>query len=227
MPIHAPAPAPHFRETPGRALIRALLLAIICAHAGAFLTAKDKSPIQYKIPIPTPPDFSTLDWLQGQWTGKTLSNGAPGEAHLSVSPDLEKHFLVFRGEISLPATPTVPALKESWMGILSPSPEGAGFILRVFSSTGFMTRYRMTSDGAELHWNPEGGEAPPPGWLFRRTWARTGPDEFSETVQVAPPGKAFFDYFTAKFARVTAPAKSNPAKPTPPKSTPAKPSPAP
>lgn len=113
------------------------------------------------------------------------------------------------------------------MGILSPSPEGAGFILRVFSSTGFMTRYRMTSDGAELHWNPEGGEAPPPGWLFRRTWARTGPDEFSETVQVAPPGKAFFDYFTAKFARVTAPAKSNPAKPTPPKSTPAKPSPAP
>ena len=208
-------------ENRGRALIRVLLLAFICAMTGAILAGKDKPPVQYKIPIPTPPDFSTLDWLQGQWTGKTLSNGAPGEAHLSVSPDLEKHFLVLRGDVSLPATPTVPALKESWMGILSPSPDGVGFILRVFASTGFMTRYRLTVDGAELHLNPEGGEAPPPGWLFRRIWVRTGPDEFSETVQVAPPGKAFFDYFTAKFARVTAPAKPATPNPAPAKSAPA------
>ena len=88
------------------------------------------------------------------------------------------------------------------MGILSASPDGTGFILRVFSSTGFITRYRLTVDGAEVHLNPEGGDSPPPGWLFRRIWARTGPDEFTETVQAAPPGKAFFDYYTAKFARV-------------------------
>jgi len=144
-------------------------------------------------------------------TVRNLSEESPGEVQLSVSPDLEKHFLVFRGEVVLAATRTVPATKESWLGILSTSPGGTGFILRVFSSTGFITRYRLTVDGAEVHLNPEGGDSPPPGWLFRRIWARTGTDEFSETVQAAPPGKAFFGYYTAKFTRVPLPAKTAPA----------------
>jgi hypothetical protein len=191
--------------------VRALILALIGALASAPLAAKEKPPTQYQIPIPAPPDFSALDWLQGQWIGKTLAKSPPGDVQLSVNPDLEKHFLVFRGEVSLAATATVPATKESWLGILSASPDRAGFILRVFSSTGFMTRYRLTVNGPELHLNPEGGDSPPPGWLFRRIWARTGPDEFSENVQAAPPGKAFFDYYTVKFARVNTPPKTNAA----------------
>jgi len=170
-----------------------------------------KPPVQYQIPIPTQPDFSALDWLEGQWSGKTLPNSPPGNVQLSVSPDLEKHFLVFRGEVSLAATETVPATQESWMGILSASPDRGGFILQVFSSTGFITRYRLTVDGPEFHLNPEGGDSPPPGWLFRWIWARSGRDEFSETVQAAPPGKAFFDYYTVKFARVPAAPKTNAA----------------
>jgi hypothetical protein len=195
----------------GGALVRVLIGTLICALAGATSAAKDKPPVQYQIPIPTPPDFSALDWLQGQWTGKTTSNSPPGEVQLSVSPDLEKHFLVFRGQVSLAATRTVPATRESWLGILSGTPGGTGFILRVFSSTGFITRYRLTVDGAEVHLNPEGGDSPPPGWLFRRIWTRIGTDEFSETVQAAPPGKAFFGYYTAKFARVPPSAKTAPA----------------
>ena len=208
--IRPPAPSPPHVKTRGGALVRVLLLALIGVVPGATLAAKDKPPVQYKIPVPTLPDFSGLDWLQGQWTGRTLPNGPRGDVQLSVSPDLENHFLVFRSEVSLAATPTVPATKESWMGILSPSLDGTGFILRVFSSTGFITRYRLTSEGPEFHLNPEGGESPPPGWLFRRIWARTGVDEFSETVQAAPPGKAFFDYYTVKFARVPAPPKTGP-----------------
>ncbi len=191
--------------------MRALILTLVCALAGGILPAKDKPPVQYKIPIPTPPDFSALDWLRGQWTGKTANNSPPGDVHLAVSPDLGNHFLIFRGEVSLAATPTVPAAKESWMGILSAGPDTTQFIMRVFSSTGFITRYRLMVEGAEVHLNPEGGDAPPPGWLFRRIWARTGTDEFAETVQVAPPGKAFFDYYTAKYARVPSPPKASPA----------------
>jgi hypothetical protein len=208
--IRPPAPSPHYVNACRGVRVRALVLTLIGALAAAPLVAKHKPPVQYQIPMPTQPDFSALDWLQGQWTGKTLPNSPPGDMRLSVSPDLEKHFLVFRGEVSIAATPTVPATKESWMGILSPSLDGAGFILRVFSSTGFITRYRLTGDGPEVHLNPEGGESPPPGWLFRRVWARTGIDEFSETVQAAPPGKAFFEYYTVKFARVPAPPKTSP-----------------
>jgi len=191
--------------------VRALILTLFCALVGVTLAAKDKPAVQYKISIPTLPDFSALDWIRGQWSGKTGSNSPPGDVQLSVSPDLGNHFLVFRGEVSLAATPTVPATKESWMGILSAGPDATQFILRVFSSTGFITRYRLIVEGAEVRLNPEGGDAPPPGWLFRRIWARTGSDEFAETVQVAPPGKAFFDYYTANFARVPFPPKSSPA----------------
>jgi hypothetical protein len=191
--------------------VRALFLALICSLAGATSVAKDKPPIKYQIPIPTLPDFSVLDWLQGRWTGKTNPNSPPGDVQLSVTADLEKHFLVLRGEVSLAATPAVPATKESWLGILSTSSDGTGFILQKFSSTGFITRYRLTVDEPELHLNPEGGDSPPPGWLFRMIWARTGPDEFTDTVQAAAPGKAFFDYYPADFARVPAPAKTTSA----------------
>jgi hypothetical protein len=188
-----------------RVLIPALIFALVCAT----LAAKDKPPVQYQIPIPAAPDFSALDWLQGRWTGKTIPPSPPGDLQLTVNPDLERHFVVFRGEVALAATATVPATRESWMGIISA--EGTNFILRVFSSTGFITRYRLIIEGAEIHLNPEGGDAPPPGWLFRRIWSRTGADEFAETVQAAPLGKAFFSYYSAKFSRVPPPAKTSPA----------------
>ena len=81
----------------------------------------------------------------------------------------------------------------------------------MFSSTGFITYYRVTVEGPQVRLNPEGGDRPPPDWLFRRVLERNGPAEFTETVQVAPPAKAFFDYYTAKLTRVPAPEKPNPA----------------
>lgn len=208
---------PHRVRIRSGMLLGALIVAMICWPGGGWLVGKEKPPIQYQISIPTPPDFSALDWLQGRWSGKTISNGVPGEVQLSITPDLEKHFLIFRGEVSLAATPNVPATKESWMGILSASPDHSGFILRMYSSRGFMTRYRMTVDEPEVRLDPEGGDNPPPGWLFRRIWARTGPDEITETVQAAPPGKAFFDWYAAKLTRLPPP----PTKDTPAKAAPA------
>jgi hypothetical protein len=193
-----------------RAPVRLLILALIWALTGLPSAAKEKPPTQYEIPIPPLPDFSALNWLNGQWNGQTNAN-PPGKLALAVNADLEKRVLIFRGELSLPATETVSATSESWLGVLSANPDGSGFILRVFSSTGFITRYRVTVDGPEIRLNPEGGDSPPPGWLFRRVWTRAAPTEFTETVQAAPPGKSFFDYYTAKFTRAAPPAKTNSA----------------
>jgi hypothetical protein len=195
----------------GRSRTCAFVLALACALVGAPLTAKDKPPVQYQIPLPAAPDFSGLDWLLGEWTGSTVESSPAGEVRLSVALELEKHFLLFRGQVSLAATPTVPATKESWMGVLSANPGGAGFTLRVFSSTGFITRYRVTVDGPQVRLNPDGGDRPPPDWLFRRVLERTGPGEFTEAVQAAPPAKPFFDYYTAKLTRAPSSPKTNPA----------------
>jgi len=106
-------------------------------------------------------------------------------------------------------------MKETCLGVLTPDRGAGGFLLRTFSSMGFITRYRLTVEGPEIHINPEGGEQPPQGWLFRTVIKRTEPQELVETVQVAPPNKGFFDYYTAKLDRVTVEEKAK-AAPTPP-----------
>ncbi len=186
-----------------------LIFSLGCMLGCTPLMAKDKPPVQYQIPIPAAPDFTPLEWLEGTWTGKTLPPSPPGDLKLSVTSDLDKHFLIFHAESSFAATATTPEAHESWMGVVSL--EGTNFVLRMFSSTGFITRYRLSIEGAEIHLNPEGGDAPPLGWLFRRVWSRTAADEFTETVQAAPPGKSFFNYYTAGMSRVPAPVKKSPA----------------
>jgi hypothetical protein len=199
----------------------AIILALACLIQAAPLSAKEKAPTIYQIPLPPKPDFSAVDWLVGEWAGKTIDQKAPGEIHLSVSYQLDKRLILLRGEASLQATKTSPAMKESWLGVLTSDRGSGGFLLRTFSSNGFITRYRVTVEGAEIHLNPEGGEQPPPGWLFRTVIKRTEPQEFVETVQAAPPNKSFFDYYTAKLNRAMAQekAKTPPTNP-PPTSTP-------
>jgi hypothetical protein len=197
--------------------MRSLLLALLCTLVALPAPAKDKPPANYRIPLPPRPDYEPLDWLVGEWTGKTGERSPEAELRLTVSYDLEKRFMIFREEISFAATPTAPATIESWLGILSPDPSGKGFLLRVFSNTGFITRYRATVERGQILLNPEGGEDPPPGWLFRRTLLRLDVGEISETVQVAPPDKPFFDYYSARLTRNGTPAAA-PATPAPAKS---------
>lgn len=211
--------------------MRPLLLALLWTLSAVAAPAKDKPALTYRIPLPPRADFGSLDWLIGEWAGKTGERSPQGEIHLAISYDLDKRFLIFREEVALAATPTALATNESWLGILSPDPTGKGFLLRVFSNTGFITRYRVTVDQASVSFNPEGGEEPPPGWLFRRTLQRLDVGELNETVQVAPPGKPFFDYCTAKLARVPAPESKPPSTPgekpsTPPAEKPSAPAPA-
>jgi hypothetical protein len=179
-----------------------IILALACLVGTAPLAAKEKATTIYQVPLPPKPEFSPLDWLVGDWSGKTTDRQTPGDIRLSVSYDLDKQLMLVRGEVSFPAAQTSPAVKESWLGILTAATGGGDFWLRTFSNTGFITRYRVTVEGPEIHFNPEGGEQPPPGWLFRTVIKRTAPQEFVETVQVAPPNKTFFDYYTARLSRV-------------------------
>jgi hypothetical protein len=194
----------------------AIILALACFIGAAPLDAKEKAPTVYQIPLPPKPDFSTVDWLVGEWTGQTTDQKTRGEIHLSVSYDLDKRVMLLRGEASFQSTKTSPAMKESWLGILTSDRGTGGFLLRTFSSTGFVTRSRVTVVGPETHINPDGGDLPPPGWLFRTVIKRTDPQEFTETVQAAPPNRSFFDYYTAKLSRVIAKEKEKTA-PVPPK----------
>ena len=189
--------------------LRALMLFLLLIPA--VLAAGEKSAPTYRIPLPPKPDFSSLAWILGEWTGQTSKHSPPGEMHLSVSYGLDQRVMIFREEISLAATNEAPAAKESSIGILSGDQSGNSFLLEVYSSNGFITWYRVNVAGPEVDFNPVGGLQPPAGWLSRRVLQRSDVDGFTETVQLAPPQRAFFDYYTAAFTRATPSAKPKPA----------------
>ena len=177
----------------------AILIALVFL-APAFLAAKDKQPSTYRIPLPPKPDFSSIEWMIGNWTGQMDKQSPPGEIHLSVSYDLDQRVMIFREKVSIAATGEISG-KESSVGILSPAPSRDSFVLQVYSTTGFVSRYRVTVSGSEIDFTPDGGIQPLPGWLSRRIIQRGDVDGFTETVQLAPPLKPFFDYYTAGFTR--------------------------
>ncbi len=210
-------PTSQLRRRPLPPLVVALLCLSSSVGLPTLLRAKDKpeKSTTYTIPVPAKPDFSEFDWLVGEWAGKTTGRDPQGEVRFSAAYELDKRFMVLREERSFLATKTTPAAQESWMGILAGRRSDANYVLRVYSSTGFVTRYGVTVDGGVIYLNQQGGEEPPSGWLFRRVFERTNPGDLIETVRAAPPDRPFFDYYTAKLARVpaTKPA-APPAKPS-------------
>lgn len=193
---------------------RATIIALVFL-APALLVAKERYPSTYRIPLPPKPDFSSIEWMIGNWTGQMDKRSPQGEVHLSVSYDLDQRVMIFKEKISLAATGEFPANSESSIGILSRVPSGDSFLFQVYSSNGFISRYRVTVSGPEIDFTPDGGQQPLPGWLSRRIIQRGDVDGFSETVQLAPPLKAFFNYFTAAFTREHAPKDSSPGAPEP------------
>ncbi len=191
--------------------IRSLSLGAILVLGQSFLLAKEKQPATYSIPLPPKPDFTALDWIVGEWAGTTAGKERQVDVHFSASYDLDQRFMILREEVSFAATKTAPASKETSMGILSGGRD-SGFVLRWFSATGFITRYHVAVSGAEIFLNQEGGDNPPPGWLFRRLIRHPDPSQFIETVQVAPANRPFFEYYTVTLTRVW-PAKAGAANP--------------
>ncbi|MGH9430505.1 MAG: hypothetical protein ACRD3T_03080 [Terriglobia bacterium] len=181
--------------------MKRVLLAWVMILAPGLILAGQKNPTIYTIPLPPKPDFSNLQWLIGAWSGKTTGSKAAGAVHLSFAYTLNQRFLQFQGDVSLPATKTAPASHESWVGILSQGSAPGAFALRLFTSNGFMTRYQVTVADNQVFFNPEGGPLPPQGWLFRWIFAQVGPDVCTQTVDVAPPAKSFFNYYSAKLSR--------------------------
>jgi hypothetical protein len=201
------------RGRKGRHPMRTAILLTFVFLAPALLAAGERQSSTYRIPLPPKPDFSSVEWMIGNWTGQMDRHSPQGEIHLSVSYDLDQRVMMFREKISLASTGRLPADNESSIGILSRAPSGDSFLFQVYSSNGFISRYRVTVSGPEIDFTPDGGPQPLPGWLSRRIIQRGDVDGFSETVQLAPPLKPFFDYYTAAFTRDAAPQKSKAGHP--------------
>jgi hypothetical protein len=163
-----------------------------------------KASDTYTVPTPPAADYSKLQWLIGDWSGTTVRKSMKGKVVFSASYALDRRIMVLREEVSLQASKTTPATEQSFMGILSGAASPAKYDLVLYSSTGFVSLYQVSADAEKIVFNPEGGLAPPLGWLFRRVMRRIKGDECVETVDVAPPGQTFFNYYTADLKHTNA-----------------------
>lgn len=78
------------------------------------------------------------------------------------------------------------------------------FVFRQFHVEGFVNQYKSESvseDGKVMVFISEGIENIPPGWKARETYRVLSADEFTETFELAEPGKEFAIYSENHFKR--------------------------
>jgi hypothetical protein len=77
-------------------------------------------------------------------------------------------------------------------------------VLRQFHVEGFVNTYRQAANSADLGklvFDSEAFENLGVAWKARETYEFQGSDEFTETFELAPPGKPFEVYSTTMFKR--------------------------
>lgn len=78
------------------------------------------------------------------------------------------------------------------------------FVLRQFSSEGFVNQYvldHIGDDGKTIVFITESMENLPPGFHARKTFTILNADEFTDTFELAPPGKDLEKYIETRVRR--------------------------
>jgi hypothetical protein len=164
------------------------------------------SPLSSESPKAPADPFHEVRFLVGQWTGTSEGQAGKGSVTRSYEPVLKERFLHERNRSEYPPQPANPKgeVHEHW-SLLSYDKIRQTLVLRQFHVEGFVNTYRLapTPDAtARLVFESEDIENLPGGWRARETYERVSPDEFSETFEVAPPGKPFEVYGKARFRRI-------------------------
>ena len=175
----------------------AAALVFLVAFAGT--TASSESP-------KTPTDrFQDVRFLVGQWTGISEGQAGKGSVTRTYEPVLNERFLHERNRSEYPAQPSNPKgeVHEHW-SVLSFDKIRQTVVLRQFHVEGFVNTYRLMprkDATASLVFESEQIENLPGEWRARETYDIVSPDEFTETFEVAEPGKAFEVYSKTRLRR--------------------------
>ena len=150
--------------------------------------------------------LSDVRFLGGRWTG--TSDGKAGRGSLSrvYEPILNGRYIHERNRSEYPAPPANPKgeVHEHW-SFLSYDKIRQTVVLRQFHVEGFVNTYRLlprNGTDKRLVFESEQIENLPGDWKARETYEQISQDEFTETFELASPGKAFEVYGKARLSRV-------------------------
>jgi len=149
--------------------------------------------------------WQPVRFLIGKWAGTT--EGEPGNGTVVRSYE----FVLGDRFIHERSTSTYPPQEKNAQGeihqhwsFLSYDKLRKTLVLRQFHTEGFVNQYRgaaPAADGKQIVFESEAFENLKGEWRAREIYDILGPDEFTETFQLAEPGKDFQTYSKNSFKR--------------------------
>lgn len=177
--------------------IKSIVLTLACA----FLAAQ--------APSPAPDPWAPVKGLAGDWTGKCEGEPGSGTAQRSYRFVLEGRYLQERNVSTYLARQAgKPGEVHEHMSMLSYDKLRKRLVLRQFHPEGFVNQYVLDESASgprRLVFVSEAFENLDPRWKARETYELSAPDRFTETFEIAPPGKDFSVYSRTEFTRVPKP----------------------
>jgi hypothetical protein len=153
-----------------------------------------------------PDPWAPVRFLVGRWEGTTQGEPGAGTVVRTYEFALGNRFIHERNVSRYPPQEKNKQgeVHEHW-SFLSHDRARKVLVLRQFHTEGFVNQYAHATTNAaakQIVFESEAFENLPGGWRARETYDVLGPDEFTETFQLAEPGKDFHTYSTNRFKRV-------------------------
>jgi hypothetical protein len=150
--------------------------------------------------------LSDVRFLVGRWNGTSDGQAGRGSVSRVYEPVLNGRYIHERNRSEYPAQPANPKgeVHEHW-SFLSYDKIRQTVVLRQFHVEGFVNTYRLlprNGTDKRLVFESEQIENLPGDWKARETYEQISQDEFTETFELASPGKAFEVYGKARLSRV-------------------------
>jgi nitrobindin-like protein len=150
--------------------------------------------------------LSDVRFLVGRWSGTSDGQAGRGSVSRVYEPILNGRYIHERNRSDYPAQPANPKgeVHEHW-SFLSYDKIRQTVVLRQFHVEGFVNTYRLLPRSAtdkRLVFESDQIENLPADWRARETYDLISQDEFTETFELAAPGKPFEEYGKARLTRV-------------------------
>jgi hypothetical protein len=149
--------------------------------------------------------LNDVRFLIGRWSGISEGQAGTGSVSRVYEPILNGRFVHERNRSEYPAQAPNPKgeVHEHW-SFLSYDKVRQAILLRQFHVEGFVITYRLatpTGTDRRLVFEAEQIDNLPGEWKARETYERLSEDEFTETFDLAAPGKPFEVYGKARLKR--------------------------
>lgn len=152
-----------------------------------------------------PDVWTPFKYFLGNWQG--TGKGEPGVSQLEreyKSVLNGKHIEIKHRSLYAPQEKNPKGETHEDIGFISYDRGRKSFMMRQFHVEGFVIQYKaetVSEDGKLIVFTSESIENIPAGWRAKETYRILNENEFTETFELAEPGKDFKVYSTNQFKR--------------------------